>query len=481
MDSDLTKARRIGLSPISVLNAPTRTAGILMSSLAAATAVWAFVAPIPVKITGLGVLAAVDSLYTYESPSTGRVLLPFIKNTTTRKVSFVVPDWSQQAYLFLEDGKKTSPADVESLTRSLLQYMDELHTSRISTSQFSGGLQTGGTLTVELNKGDVIAIIDNPAARQLLRAKLLELTKSVQNYETLIKLKRRSLNLTQSVNKSKKNIIAPLEELNRRGYASKIELIQAEADSAAQENNVTDQQSSLEDLQLTIQKNQAELRSALAQYLQDNMVFSFDKGFVQSFIASQWDTVHPGSELITVSWSDVAKPSLIPVFLDQKSATEVKLGDKAILTPLGFSAAEVGGIKGQVESLEPIPYTTATLAERLNSQGLAQIVSPTGSTYQVNIRLKRKDIEKLKKQSEQSKDSLSSLLQILRKSQNDNSGGYEWNNRSNPPVLPRQGFLLSTQITTRTNTPIQMLIPALKEFSGFEGPSKLLRKELNQP
>ena len=211
MDSDLTKARRIGLSPISVLNAPTRTAGILMSSLAAATAVWAFVAPIPVKITGLGVLAAVDSLYTYESPSTGRVLLPFIKNTTTRKVSFVVPDWSQQAYLFLEDGKKTSHADVESLTRSLLQYMDELQTSRISTSQFSGGLQTGGTLNVELNKGDVIAIIDNPAARQLLRAKLLELTKSVQNYETLIKLKRRSLNLTQSVNKSKKNIIAPLE------------------------------------------------------------------------------------------------------------------------------------------------------------------------------------------------------------------------------------------------------------------------------
>ena len=55
---------------------------------------------------------------------------------------------------------------------------------------------------------------------------------------------------------------------------------------------------------------------------------------------------------MTVSWSEVSEPSIIPVFIDQRAATQVEIGQEVILTPLGFSSAEVGGIKGQIDSLE---------------------------------------------------------------------------------------------------------------------------------
>lgn len=481
MQSNLSKVNGRGLQPISVLNPPTKLAASLLVGMAAATAVWGFVAPIPVRVNGLGVLSPVDGLFTYEAKSSGRILLPFVKDVKTGKIKFEVPPWSSEAYGFLEDGRSQSADNVERLTDQIINYMDDLQTSRVSTSHYSGGVETGGNYTVFIKKGDIIAFVDNPASRQQLNTSFANLTESVNSYKSLLKLKQRSLSISNSVKQSKQDLIPPLQSLLKKGYASKLELIQAQADSASQESMVTEQESSLEDIELTIQKNQSELRSSLAQYLRDSFVFSFDKAYVQSFVASQWDLVQPGSEILTVSWSQISDPSVVPIFLDQRAATQVSLGDAAVLTPLGFSSAEVGGIKGFVESIEPIPYTTSSLSERLNSQGLAQLVAPTGSVYQVNVKLERKDAAQLRKEAAQVKIPLTGFSSFINQKNNDNSGGYTWNNRSNPPVAPRQGFLLTSQITTRTNTPIQMLIPALKEFSGFAPPNKLIRMELNQP
>ena len=118
----------------------------------------------------------------------------------------------------------------------------------------------------------------------------------------------------------------------------------------------------------------------------------------------------------------------------------MEIGQEVILTPLGFSSAEVGGIKGQIDSLESIPFTTATLAARLNSQGLATVVSPRGSVYQVNVKLKKRDLTKLRKEAR-----TTAAVPILDSEEEnrilqDNSGGYVWNNRSNLRSLQERVF-----------------------------------------
>ncbi|MAN19594.1 MAG: hypothetical protein CMN94_07445 [Synechococcus sp. EAC657] len=480
MDNKLQNKVPRKISTTAVLNSPNVIAGGIFIGLAGITAVWGFTAPIPVQVNGLGVLAPVDGLFTYQSQSAGRILLPFTQNKQTKEVEYVIPSWSQRAYAFNTNSKTTTFEESVVLTEQILDYLNQLRTSRMPTSLFSGGLETGGNYTVKMNEGDIVAIIDQPSARQELRNNLLSLKRSISNYQNLIKINQESLALSKKVEESQNALIQPLGPLVKEGFVSQLELNQALAETTQSRIAVSDLSSNLQRLELEIKNNQSNLIDSLSQFLRDSVVFAFDDAYVQSFTSSQWDFVQPGSEIMTVSWSNVSEPSVIPVFIDQRAATQVDIGQEVILTPLGFSSAEIGGIKGQIDSLESIPFTTATLASRLNSQGLATVVSPQGSVYQVNVRLKTRDLTKLRKEA-----STTASVPILDGETNsivrDNTGRYVWNNRSNPPISPREGFLLSTQITTRVSTPIQMLIPALREMIGIAPPDKLIRLELNQP
>ncbi len=481
MENKLSSKVPRKISTTAVLNSPNAVAGSIFIGLAGVTAIWAFTAPIPVQVHGLGVLTPVDGLFTYQSPSIGRVLLPFVQNKTTQEVEYVVPRWSQDAYAFITNSEKTSFEDSVELTEKILNYLNVFQTTRVPTTLFSGGIETGGNYTVKTKEGDVVAIIDQPSARQTLQNNLLELKRSISNYKNLIEINQRSLALSKEVEASQNEIMQPLGTLVKEGFVSKLELNQALAQSTQAKITVSDFASQLQNLELDIKRNQASLTDSLSQFLRDSVVFAFDDAFVQSFTSTQWDFVQPGSEIMTVSWSKVSEPSVIPVFIDQRAATQVEIGQQVLLTPLGFSSAEVGGIKGEIDSLESIPFTTTTLATRLNSKGLATVVSPRGSVYQVNVRLNRQDLTKLRKEA-----GTTAGVPLLQNEQQeplirDNRGGYVWNNRSNPPISPREGFLLTSQITTRVNTPIQMLIPALREIIGISAPDRLIRFELNQP
>ncbi|KZR92078.1 hypothetical protein MITS9509_01999 [Synechococcus sp. MIT S9509] len=476
MKNELEQSKAKGIVNVSILNSPTKIASSIFIGLAGFTAAWAFLAPIPVKVSGLGILAPVDGLFTYKSPSAGRILLPFVYNEKSAQIKYSVPEWSKKAYQFISDGEGNNYEDSVDLTQQILDYIQVLQTTRMPASQFSGGVESGGDYTVKMEDGDVIAIIDKPAARQALRNNLMKLQQSISNYKNLIAIHKESLELSRNVETAKKGLIDPLNNLVEEGFASRLEFNNALAEATRSRIGVTDYTSKLQDVQLDIKKNQASLIDALSEFIRDSVIFAFDEAYVQSFATSQWDFVSVGAEIMTVSWSKVAEPSIVPVFVDQKAATEVEIGQEVILTPLGFSASEVGGIKGQIASLEPIPFTTATLSTRLNSQGLAAIVSPRGSAYQVNVKLLKQDIDDLRIKASSKEPNYKKLLG----SSKDNTGGYVWNNRSNPPIAPREGFLLASQITTRMRTPIEMLIPAVKELTGLAAPNKLIRFNLNQ-
>ena len=476
MRNELESSNTKGVVNVSILNSPTKIASFIFIGLAGITAAWACLAPIPVKVSGLGILAPVDGLFTYKSPSSGRVLLPFVYNNKTRQIKYSVPKWSHKAYQFISAGGSNNYKNAVVLTEQILDYLNVLQTSRMPTSQFSGGVESGGTYTVQMQDGDVIAIIDQPASRHALRNNLLNLQQSINNFENLLAINKESLELSRDVETAKTDMLDPLNNLVAEGFASRMELNDALAQATSSRINVSTYASKLQDLQLEIKKNQANLVDSLSEFIRDSVVFAFDEAYIQSFTTSQWDFVQMGADIMTVSWSKVADPSIVPVFVDQKAATEVGIGQEVILTPLGFSASEVGGIKGTIDSLEPIPFTTATLSSRLNSQGLAKIVSPRGSVYQVNVKLLRQDLDDLRTKASSNQTDYKKLFE----SSNDNTGGYVWNNRSNPPIEPREGFLLSSQITTRTRTPIEMLIPAVKELTGLAAPNKLIRFNINQ-
>ena len=214
-----------------------------------------------------------------------------------------------------------------------------------------------------------------------------------------------------------------------------------------------------------ISNNQAQIRSELAEYLRASALYSFDRGHISEIIAPQWQEVQQGSTICIIEWGEKKPPSVIPVFLNARAASEVGKGMQTISTPVGFSASEVGGIKGTILNGDPLPLDQNQLMIKLGSTGLAEAASNGRSSYQFNMQLKQQGSTKIE----------NNWKRLMRERQ----GGYQWNNNSIPPLKPRQGMLLTTQITTRHLTPFQMLIPSLKEWSGLSAPKSFQDAQLN--
>lgn len=467
---------------VSIINAPLKAAGVALFALASSTAIWAATAQVPIKINAIGVLTPVDGLYLYRSRSNGQVILPFRKSRISGRLEFESPLWAKTAYNY-QQGQSQNYASDKKLAIEILKYIDELQSQRVPSTLFSAGSDLGGKYQIVLDDGDIVAIVDQPDLRQNLQNQITASEKTIISYNKILATKGDSFKTALKLSSTKQGLIAPIAGLLQKGYTSKYELLQAESDAASQKNNAYDIKSQLDDLKLQIQQQKIQLSQALSNFIQQSLIFSEDHSYLKSFMISQWEYVNPGTEIAAVGWSNMDDATVIPVFFDQKSATEINIGQKAILTPLGFSIAEVGGIVGEVVTLEPFPFTSNILAQRLKSQGLAQIVSPTGVSYQANIRLKRKDLETYKQQlstNEKFKGD-NRLRSIIGDTKTDNSGGYVWDNKSKPPIKPREGFILSAQITTRSSTPLQMMIPFLKELFGKAPVTKLVHTQINQP
>ncbi len=480
LDNKLTTLQPLQNQPMTILQAPTRLAGGVLMGLAGLTAVWAFIAPIPVKVQGLGVLTPIDSLFSVKSPGSGSVIYPFKR--IDGKVKFISPSWGMRTYDYLEDPSSLTNVELEKLVRIVIDDMAGYSSIRVPFSKVTGGKGTGAD-TVQVQPKTLLAFVENAAAKTDLITKLQTLTESTALYEEIKHLQKQSLENQEKVADARLRMLMPLEELVKKGYSSKLEYINAQATAATTNTQTLQGKQALNEVSRKITTNRASLRTSFAQFLRASTVYSNDYGYIKSVIRQQWENVQVGADLMVLSWSKQVSPNTIPVFLNQQDATMIAVGMPTISTPLGFSPSEVGGIKGRITSVEALPYTTQTISSRLNSPGIAQIVSRGGAAYQVNVTLERtgyKTLSKIAKSRYDPRKDLK-LKGNATTNQNMNSrGGYVWNNKSNPPNPPRDGFILATQITTRNRTPIQMLIPAFKEYSGFATPHKLQLLDLQE-
>ena len=484
MKSLLSKIPSTKSDSLSIISAPLRIAGAGLFGLAFVTAIWSVTAKIPIKINATGVLTPVDGLFIYRAQSSGRLLFPFRISRNSGELEFEAPAWSRNAYNLTYNATEPSVSQAEELATQILQYIPELQTQRIPSSVIGSGVSFGSKYHIELDDRDIVAIIDIPPLRQALKDNLVNLKKSTANYQKLLVASRSNIKASTDIARAKVSLTEPMANLNRDGYVSRVELLQAQADAAAQNKQVEDLKQQLDAIELQAQQERLKLIESLTDFIQQSIIFSYDHAYLKSMLATQWEFVSPGTEVAAVSWSDNSDPTIIPIFYDQKSATEIAVGQKVILTPLGFSAAEVGGIVGEVLSIDPFPYTQNALSQKLKSQGLAQVVSPNGASYLANVKLATTDANRLRAKARSDarfRTGDNRLFQSLPEATTDTTGGYKWNNMSKPPLAPREGFILTAQVTTRTVTPLQMVIPFLKELTGRSPITKLVRTQLNQP
>jgi hypothetical protein len=240
--------------------------------------------------------------------------------------------------------------------------------------------------------------------------------------------------------------------------------------------NISELRSKIAEQERSITLQHKDLYRSLSAFLGRSLVFAKDDAEISQLLLNQNAEVAPGQILMTLNWQKEVAPDEVPVFLNQQAASQVAPGMSIIATPVGFSPSEIGGITGKIVSLDPYPVSPLDIANRLGSQGIAQLVSQSGGVFQADMQLTREDLRKLN----QLRSAYRDPELAGQSSFNNNRAGYLWNNKSSPPISPREGFLLATQITTRYRTPLEMLLPVIRETLGLNTPDKLIRQSLNQ-
>ena len=265
--------------------------------------------------------------------------------------------------------------------------------------------------------------------------------------------------------KSAKDISDKNQEIFKRSqslvpYAmSKSQLLDLEQEWLQHQSKLRDlEQRSLEEDE-AMEQTTEQLNQSLSVYLNESLVYAWEDAYLSQVMEEQWANVAAGSNLLTLTWEDEIAPNVIPIFLDASTFAQTSKGMEVIITPMG--SIEIGGIKGEIINISHYPNRQARNLWPFCHLGCI-------------LRCSRQDIScrgRLKTQlKHKGKDF--TLFHKRGRVESNNSGGYEWNNKANPPLPPRTGQRVGVQITTRYQSPASMVLSFLKESAGLETPEK---------
>lgn len=450
--------------PISVLKPPLVAAGGFFISLSVATFFWALFAKVPEKVYGTGALTHIDSSQEIKSQTQGYVVYPII--LSKQGFAFNKMLWGDELYEFIKSPETFDHSKILKIAKFLASNTQEYNTqSRANMTDFTAGADFGASRVVNVSEGDVLGRIENDTMRQKLQESTIQLSKVDELYNEMIENNQNLLSGQNQLLQSRQLMVQPIRELQEKGYSSKVETLRAESEALNEQVAIKSTEAAISELRLKLKKAKSDLRKELYEYIEQSFLFAFETGRIESLRFPQWALVSPGQTILQLSCNCEDKDFIIPVAVDQATATRIAPGMQAILTPLGLNPSEVGGIRGQVLALSPDPIDVSTLSARLGSPGLASLLEQRDNvTYIAYIKLATNNSSEFKQS------------QTWSAAQN-NRGIFQWNNRSNPPVKPREGILLSAQITTRRRSPIEMILPSFNEIIGRTTPYDLIKKE----
>ena len=434
--------------PITLLTPPLRATLAMGFVLVAAGVGWSAMARIPITVNAVGALLPVSTINTIPSRAGGRAIWTF--NQAPK-------DWHQSAFLFSLRPEDFNPEQVVKLTESLLK-----DSTNISSAN-SLGEQNNSTQFIEkqktllgsqMPKGRLILWIRSNSIEQRLTSALMQ-WKSAQK------------STTERVNNLQIKISGLKKELASRKQINSI--MQSTARDAFSTKAILNEQANIDGLKAQIlnienqilvldQEKMSEyltLKNILSDAVDKELIFAEEPLYLYQVIPNDSEEVTVGDVVLKVSTDLVGSPSLVPAFVDNTDKGSVSAGMSALVTPAGFNRTKYGGIKGQVASVAPVPSRFEGMEARVGVESIARsiearMVAPT------------------------------LLILRLEKSSNQevvNSGGYRWSTSTDLPFKPREGSKINVKITTRSVTPISMVLPALRKFFGFAPPEPLDSKQ----
>jgi len=182
------------------------------------------------------------------------------------------------------------------------------------------------------------------------------------------------------------------------------------------------------------QLEQARLSRDLATEIRSSVA-----GEVVMTPVTRYSLVSAGQKLLVVETGDEGLEAL--VFIPAEAGKQVRPGMEVRLSPTTARREEYGALLGTVTTVSPVPVTQQEVADLLSSPDLARQFAGERAPILVRVRLRR-----------------------------DASAGpnaYAWTSRKGREVVLDNGLLVTADVTVRAAAPIELVIPALRRWTGL--------------
>ena len=432
-------------SPVTLLTPPLRATMVLGILIAISGGVWATIARIPVNVRGTGVLLPVSTINSSKSNTNGTAIYMFNRPEE---------NWHRTARLFLQSPNQFSDVNVESLALEIYNASQEIEkpvskvNQKDSSSNYAKSLEKTFKGMAISNGRLLLWVRSAPELQQLsssldhLQRTLKKTTNEANNIQEKQKILRQEL-------KSRTDYLINMKKLAAKGYVTRQNILeqQSQADNLRSEIHSNDN----ELIRIAGNRDEAyqKLREQTAIVISNEMIFAPRDVYVSNIIPNDGESVSQDKILMELSDNRLDEPVMVPAFLSSKEMAQVFPGMKVLATPSGYKRSEVGGITGRVVSMAKLPSGVDEISARIGVKAMAnQIVSQHPSPTLVVLALNR---------------SITGNAV--------NTGGYRWSSNSSLPFPPTPGDTLDVEITTRRVAPIELVLPAVREFLGLVPPN----------
>ena len=312
----------------------------------------------------------------------------------------------------------------------------------VEVSARSSGLITDVSVRAGdmVKRGQKIARIAQPELLEQfnsLKARKAELLTKSQMSQALLQQKRETL---KSDNEALRRRLDDQSDLLKDGLITRQSLLTTQ--QQLEQNAAALKELGLRKLDIELELAQIErnLDSIKVRLKLSTDVISPYSGRVLEVKLDENSIVQAGSSILNMELAgDSIKDLEVIVFVSSLDGKKVKPGMDIFISPSTIKREEYGYMVGKVTAVAEFPSTSQGMMRILQNQQLVQQLSAGAAPIQINADL--------------TPDAGA-------------TSGYKWTSPGGPPVLIQSGTLGTANISIRSQRPISLVIPMLREFVG---------------
>jgi HlyD family secretion protein len=215
-----------------------------------------------------------------------------------------------------------------------------------------------------------------------------------------------------------------------RAQIKQFEAQQFTADSQPQQDDA--------DMRTRISNQQRDIAESQKQLSLAEKVVSPYPGQVIELKVSPGTSVTNGQPVLSIQ-PDEQTLELV-AYLPSLQAKDTKAGMEAQVSPSNIKREEYGFIRGKVTYVSDYPATPAALMRNFENETLSAALTGAGPVTEIRVALDR------------NADTLS---------------GFQWSTSKGPPIVLTSGTLCTVQVVTRTQKPVTLVLPFVKDKLGL--------------